>query len=250
MKKILLLMTVFMFITSICFAKKPCKGKDIDWLRKHIPIPVSTIESKKSVNGMCEIILKAGTQFIPVYAGKDFVLAGEMFQEKIRKTEATLNSIKTKIAKNSTEELNKAVAFTYTPENSTGKSIYMITDPLCPYCSKAAIGIKKIADETKTNIKVILYTVHGEDGIKKCEKAICNNYSFEKYINTDWKSEKVEEINCDSADELMKTAATVAQKIGITGVPAFVFEDGKQIAGGNLDKIRAKLSKSVKIAAK
>ena len=249
----LLFTALIMIISSITvFAaekQNPCKGKDIEWLKKHIPVPRSVIASKKNVNGMCEIILNAKNKMLSIYATNEFIVTGKMYKDKVRVTDATLNILKKDITKNNIGGLKNATAFTYTPENPSGKVLYMLTDPLCPYCSKAAKEIKDVADETGVTIKTVLYTVHDEDGEKKCKKAICNNMSFEEYINTDWNTEKTDDISCDKADKLLEKAEEIASKLGVPSVPAFIFEDGQRVAGTNIDKIAAILKQDSSLAA-
>lgn len=232
--------------------KNVCDGKNIEWLQKHVPVPPQcTIESINPVNGMCEIILKTGPQLIPLYVKDDFVLAGEMYQNKTQVTEEKLTKLKKVAIKDNITDLDNATAFTYTARGSAvnPKTVYMITDPLCPYCSQASEKIKNIIDKNKAVLKTILYTVHGKEGQKKVNEAVCRKFDFEKYSSSDWKKES-ENITCERSENLRKKTTDLAQKIGITGVPVFVFEDGRMVSGANMAQVELFLKESNNLTAK
>lgn len=223
--------------------KSVCTGITIESIQKHVPIPNGNIESMKEENGLCEIILNIGGQYVPIYANDQFVVAGEMYQFKKQITEERIGALKAEVIKKNMDGLNKATAITYKPKGAGDRSLYMITDPLCSYCNTAASNIKTIMDKNKVTLKTILYTVHGEEGEKKINTAICKKFTFDQYADGKWKSEKNEPPECKESEELSKKAKEIAQKIGITGVPAFIFEDGQIVSGANLVKINELLQK-------
>ncbi|MBU1171303.1 MAG: thioredoxin fold domain-containing protein [Proteobacteria bacterium] len=228
-----------------------CSGKTLDWLRQHVPIPPSTIESQKPLaGGLCEIILKTGPQYIPVYVNDEMVLAGEMFKDKIQVTENTINQLKAKTIQHNRETLDKATAFTYAPAGAGEDSptVYMITDPLCPYCSRAAQNIQGLMDKHRAVLKTILYTVHGETGEEKNKDAICQGMDLSTYVATDWKSESTEPKACDRYTELHKNTKEMINTIGIQGVPVFILEDGRMVKGANLQKLEDYLTHPMKVA--
>lgn len=223
--------------------KSVCSGISIESIQKHVPIPNGNIESMKEENGLCEIIFNIGGQYVPIYANEKFVVAGEMYQFKKQITEERIGALKAEVIKKNIDGLNQATAITYKPKGAGERSLYMITDPLCPYCNTAASNIKTIMDNNKVTLKTILYTVHGEEGTKKINTAICKKFSFDQYADGKWKTEKNESAECKDSEALNKKASEIAQKIGITGVPAFIFEDGQIVSGANLIKINEILQK-------
>ncbi len=236
----IIIMVSFLLIqnaTSKESKKGVCSDVTIEKLQKHVPIPNGEIESMREKNGLCEIILNIQGQYVPIYAKDEFVVAGEMFQDRKQITQEKINELKAVAIKENIAELDNATSITYTPKNAGKRKFYMITDPLCPYCNTAASNIKTILDENKVTLKTILYTVHGDEGKKKIKTAICKKFSLEQYADGKWKTEKNETGACKEAEDLIAKGIEITQKIGITGVPAFIFEDGQIVSGANLGKI-------------
>jgi thiol:disulfide interchange protein DsbC len=228
-----------------------CQGKNIAWLQNHVPIPPQcVIESVSPINGMCEMILKAGPNYIPIYVKDDFVLAGEMFSHKKQITEEHITKLKEVAIKDNIKSLDEATAFTYTSKGAgeTKKTVYMITDPLCPYCAQATDKIKNLIDKNHATLKTILYTVHGEEGIKKTNTAICKSFNLDQYADPKWKKDKSDNQTCERALNLAKKSKELAQKIGISGVPMFIFDDGRMVSGANMAQVEAYL-KDTKLTA-
>jgi len=59
-----------------------CNEVNEELLQKHAPIPPYKVVSKREVKGLCELILNINGDLVPVYATKDFILAGEMFSNR------------------------------------------------------------------------------------------------------------------------------------------------------------------------
>lgn len=207
----------------------PCYGKDVPWLRLHVPLPATEIMEETAVNGLCQIILKIQDEYVPVYAGEDFVLAGEMFKEKNPITQTTLEYYEYLAVRENLDSLKDVVAINYTPENAVGKSVYLVTDPLCPYCNMAGDFVKEVADEYGVSVNLVLMTVHGDSGVTKVREAICKEYDFDEYVESEWKTEESGNITCDEATTLIAATDNVAAKLGLSGVPAFILEDGQVV---------------------
>ena len=93
-------------------------------------------------------------------------------------------------------------------------------------------------------LKLILYSVHGERGRKKCIEVVCRGLTYEKYCDTKWKIEKSgERYQCKKGEVLVRKAETVADNLGINGVPSFYLEDGTLISGANLKALEIGLQK-------
>ena len=226
-------------VTSVSVAGEgPCEGVTIKWMQTHVPIPPAKILSKTPESGLCQVVLKIGNEFVPTYAGKNFVVAGEMFRNRIQLTQAKIESFKQEATLSRLEELETAVAITYIPEEGTGKSVYVLTDPLCPYCNRAGKELKTLADETGATFKVVFANVHGPKGEAKIKEAICNGYDFEKYNTDDWKTQPPQNAECVEAGTLWGRTQQVVAKLGIKGVPAFLTEAGGFVSGANIPALK------------
>lgn len=238
--KIINVLTIVVFIAGVSasstFAAKenPCDNVTIEWMQSHVPIPPAKIISKTPESGLCQVVLQIGQEFVPTYTGKNFVLAGEMFRGRVQVTESKILGLKKEMMSKNMDELETVVAMAYTPETSVGKSVYFLTDPLCPYCSRAGKQLKALADRTGVTFKVVFANVHGQKGEDKIKEAICGEYDFVKYNSDDWKRTTPQNIQCAAADDLWPRSQGVVGKIGLKGVPAFITEDGDFVSGANI----------------
>ncbi len=94
---LVILLTTMIFLPIHSKAEEStiiCKDITLAGMQNHVPIPPATILSKQEINGICEVILDINGQYVPVYAGKNFVIAGEMFQDKKQITQTRLDGLR------------------------------------------------------------------------------------------------------------------------------------------------------------
>lgn len=84
----------FLFlIVSPCTAVSAsvCDHVSLPFLQQHLPLPVTAKIIKKQERGsVCEVILQTQNEIAPIYAGKDFVLIGQLLQHKESVTQKTM----------------------------------------------------------------------------------------------------------------------------------------------------------------
>ncbi len=244
---IIALLAVTLFNRETMTAGDPCSGKEKEFIKKHLPIDDFSIVSRKPVRGMCEIIVNFNDQLIPLYAGSDFILTGNLYGEGIKLTEESINSIKAGNFRKQMERVKKAVSFSYIPPVRKGKSVYMFTDPLCGYCNNAIKSIKGLADKHGAVFNFILISFHGEKGKAKAIEAVCRKFGFGEYSKPEWKKSKVMAIHrCGEGEEAFRRGSTLLDLLGIEGVPAFYIDDGTFISGSEmelLDRVLGRKSK-------
>ena len=240
------LVSLGVFVSGVCSAGNVCKGINISTLRKHVPIPPSQIVSERPVKGLCEIILKTkmGGEYVPVYAGKDFVIAGEMFANRRQITQERIAGLKAELFLSLRKEADRLTAFTYTPKGKIKHTLYMFTDPVCPFCHRAEASIKQIADRYHTRVKFIFFPVHIPVGREKAVEAVCRGLDAVTYIKGDWKKEnKTDKYQCERGKKLLAQSAELARKLGIGGVPTFFLENGQRVVGANMFLLTKSLEK-------
>ena len=239
MKKSIFLASVLMaFMIFTTHAADPCGFIDLSWLKTHSPIPPGNIVSKRSVGSLCEIILQIENEYVPLFAGQDFIIAGEMLQNRKQVTKERIDSLKAEQFKSILPQLDTVTAITYRPVKSTNRKIYMITDPLCPYCSVAAEKILQLADAVGFSVNTVLYSVHGMEGDNKILEVVCKNYSLGQYSEEEWKNTPFDEKDrCEKGEKLIEATREIIAKAGITGVPVFIFQNGKFVNGANMTAI-------------
>ena len=212
-----------------------CDHIDVHWLRLHAAVPSCEIISKRQTGDLCEVILDVNGNYVPLYTGKDFFIAGQMYQNNMDLTNQTITGIrKEKFVKNK-ESLDKAVVIEYTPPEKKELAVYMFTDPLCPYCNTAGEKIQGIADKYGATVKMLFFNVHGDDGKEKSVEAICRNFTLEQYIASEWKKQATnKKYDCKQGEDIYERSMTTAKNMGITGVPQFFLQDGTNINGADM----------------
>jgi len=206
----------------------------LSFLNKHVPIPPARIVSKREVYGLCEIILQIRGEFVPVYATDQFVLAGEMFCNRHPVTQEKIRDIQAGLFISMRPELDKVVAMIYTPgSEKIQHTLYMFTDPLCPYCHLAEREIRDIARKHNAVLKVVFFPVHLPEGEEKAIEAVCRRLDFQAYIKDDWRKGKERQYQCEEGEKLVEKSIAVARKLGIRGVPTFYLDNGKRVTGAN-----------------
>lgn len=245
MKKILALL-VLSLSTGIFVAGEsapdPCSAVNETAIRIHLPLKDFTIESKQRRHGLCEVILRVKGRLIPVYAGENFMIAGDLYVYQKKITAETIEVIKKKTFTAHVPLIEKSVAITYEPKKKSGRTIYFFTDPLCPYCHQAGEGIRKLADRYGVTLKVLLSSVHGQKGTDKSVEAVCRKFTFSRYNDLKWKTRKSEKKHlCQRGKELVASAEKISDSLGIEGVPAFYIDNGFFVSGGDIKKIEKEL---------
>lgn len=241
MKKTIVLMIITMMASipaAHALDRPQCSDIDMTWLRTHSPIPSGKIVSKQETGDLCEIILGFGNEFVPVYAGKDFIIAGEMLKDRQQITRTRIDTLKANRFRKLIPKLDAVAAITYSPKKKTDQKIFMITDPLCPYCNMAAKRIIPLADTYGATIKTVLYSVHGAKGDAKSVEATCRQFTLDQYAEKEWKSQSAaDEHQCEAGAALVDKTRDTVLKLGIGGVPVFIFEDGRFVNGANMAEV-------------
>ena len=252
------IVTVMAFIAlslitvSPCFSADSksdlCSDIDVSTISNIVKGPLLgvTIASKIRVQslGLCQVILHVeGGNYITCYVSEDAVVLGRAFQDGRDLSEDAMQKIRRSVYLEKKAELAEVVALKYEP--AVKKSVlYMITDPLCPYCQQVGPDIKALADEYGVEINVILYSVHGKAGEADCIDVACSDIGYEDYLKTNWE-EKTDKQECDAGQDLIDKAKTLISGMGIKGVPMFILDDGQSVAGGNIAGLKEALENSL-----
>ncbi len=225
-----------------------CDHIDLHWLRRHAPVPPSSeIVSRRDVGGICEVVVKTNGDYLSLYAGIDFFIAGTMYQHQIQLTKNRIYELKKAGFINHKEALEDAVVFEYSPVQPGDRIIYMFTDPLCPYCTRAYSEIRPIADKYNARVKLLFYNVHGLDGRKKSIEAVCRNLTFDEYLDESWKiEENTDTFQCEKGVRLYERSIKEARRLGITDVPQFYLDDGTSVRGADMTALDEALEEASK----
>lgn len=244
---ITLITSVFIFTTVPSLpGGDPCLHVDSEFLKSQLPIYQFEIISKRNLNGMCEVIVKMHNKLVPIYAGMNFAISGGMYQGRYKITEQILKKLYAEIFSKNIPVINKAVAFTYKPLKSGARTLYMFTDPLCPFCHESGLKVKKLADKYGIVLKTLLIAVRGKKSQEKCIEAVCRNFNISEYFSTKWRTIQTDgKYQCIKGKELLAIADKISDVLMVDGVPAFYLDDGTYISGSDLPVLEKLLNSKV-----
>jgi len=251
-----LLLISWLLIGSTSAFAFDCKQVTKNYLLSNLPnspltrnfIKQAKIVHKRKVDNICECILDVNGRFLPVYVGNDFVVFGKMYSKGVLVSRDIIQKMYEKKDKEFSKlflkykkDFDKLAVITYKPTSSAKKILYMVTDPLCPYCHKAESKIKDLVKRYNVILKIVLFSVHGPKGKRKAEEAICKNFNLDQYFSDKWRDKQQEKIGCKKGKEILKQTFNLVGLLGIKGVPTFIFEDGTKVVGANLLALEAML---------
>lgn len=229
-----------------------CDHVTLEWLKSQVPIPKEAhLVFKKEQGSLCEAVLSIDGGLAPVYAGKDFIVAGQLYKKGVSLTRKTMSSLsgvadaereKAKqrevkavemrkgFFKSHAADLPELVSLRFAPGGSSDKFIYVITDPACSHCKALLDNLEIVAAETGLALKVIIYPVLGEKSKTMTAHVICKSLSYGAYKtlkNIDTAK------GCEKADLRIKKAVDMFKKVDISFVPLVVAQDGSWVVEGN-----------------
>jgi thiol:disulfide interchange protein DsbC len=217
--------------------RDPCEGVSLSSIHHHKQFTAPVMLGKRSVNGFCEVLIKTENNIVPVYLGKSFVIAGDMFQNRRDITGEGLKQITSRKFLALKRDIDQAVAFRYTPPGRIKHVIYLFASPSCPHCEELLGRIRPLLDETRTELRV-LFTAKGEAETLAIT-AMCRKVDLDTYLSKKWMpSVGQEHSTCRDGEALLRRSNDLSQKLGINLVPTFFTERGIMLVGVPLSTLR------------
>ncbi|MDY0362178.1 MAG: hypothetical protein RBR08_12055 [Desulforegulaceae bacterium] len=252
---------VFFLFFALCITAQAgqnvCGHITMEWLNEQAPIPApNKIILKKEQFGLCEIIISINGEFVPVYAGQNFILAGQMFSNRKQITDITLQSVsdiqaeerqnaearrlflaeqQLEYIKEHRAVLDEMTAFTV---GDGGQVVYLITDPLCPHCKSALSGAMDIVKKYpgKATFQVIVTSIF-QASKPYAEEVICYGWNAEKYLAQS--KDIPQTLGCQKSEKVFKKTEEFFPNFGLSGVPAFIAPDaGWKVEGANMSRVQ------------
>ena len=216
------------------------------------------VQSIHKIDNFYEIIVNNNTKSFPIYADcmLKYIMVGELVEVESKKniTKLTLAKIKAKSHRNKEKQLLKFVSkskleslskvlngkldlisvvkvdnipktLTFGVEKAD-KQIFVISDPLCPFCSKLHHNIKSlISNGYNLKVNVIFYPLPIHPYAKEVSAAIlCYqkpsmlDFIFQARNNLS-AVKKLASIACNKGFDLLKTHVRFAKKVNVNGTP-------------------------------
>ncbi|WP_051958063.1 thioredoxin fold domain-containing protein [Desulfobacter vibrioformis] len=233
-------------------AESVCDHVTLAWLQTQVPVPKDAeLVFKKDQGVICEAVLSIEGGLAPVYAGKDFIVAGQLYKNGVsitRNTMSSLSDVADAARKKAREKEAKAVemrktffkthaadladlvSLSFSPQGSSDKFIYVISDPACSHCEALLGGLEDVAAETGLTLKLVIYPVLGEQSKTMAAHVICNRLSYGAYKTL--KRDDAAE-GCDKADLRINKTFDLLKKADISFVPLVIAQDGSWMVEGN-----------------
>ncbi|HPS86612.1 MAG TPA: thioredoxin fold domain-containing protein [Spirochaetota bacterium] len=244
--KTLFVIFLIFFLNIFLYSESgKCSKITVETIKNQIPVSDFEILSSRELMGLCEIIINVNSRIIPLYGDENYLISGDLFQNKKNVTKDKIYEVNKKIFQENKKALDEVVAFEYKPAVlKSEKTIYMFTEPLCPYCHKAGGEVKKLADKYGISVKVILVSMKGEEGKRKCIEAACRHYIFndsfnlEQYNQIEWKKEKPDEqFICEKGITLINKTEELSNKMNVDGIPIFYMNNGDYVSGAEMEAL-------------
>ncbi len=239
------------FMTAQVLAGDVCSHVTLEWISSQVPLsPGSKIVLKQDQGDFCEVVLAIDGNLASVYAGKDSLVAGRLFKQRIPVTKQTMDSLSdvAEIERNNEEEkealavekrkvffktnidaLAPLVSMSFQP-GQPKDFLYVITDPNCSHCKELSPKLEEVAFEAKLSLKMIIYPVLGPKSRDMALQALCGDYSYEAYKEMELSGAVTA---CEKADELIGKTEDLLRSGGISFVPLVVASDGSWVVEGN-----------------
>ncbi len=188
--------------------------------------------------GWCEVVLKfkQGKRILYVDQKGEYAFVGQLFSFKGREN-LTLTRLKdlNRLSPAQLKRLDELVAF----EVGNGpKSLFLVTDPDCPYCKKMEKILSSLIKEGKVRVKVLLYPLeklHPEARAKSVA-IICDKKAWEGLLKG-YKSGNL----CAEGEKKISLTQAYLRSLGIYGTPTLILPNGQIINGAKNEEQLRKL---------
>ena len=233
-------------------AESVCDHVTLSWLQTQVPVPKDAkLVFKKEQGDLCEAVLSIQGSLAPVYAGKDFIVAGQLYKNGVSITRITMSSLsgladaerkKAKEKKAKAVEMRKTffkthaadladlVSLSFAPGGSSDRFLYVISDPACSHCKALLDGLEEVAAETGLTLKLIIYPILGEKSKTMTTQVICKQLGYGAY-KTLKRNDAV--TGCEKANQRINKTFDLLKKADIFFVPLVVAQDGSWVVEGN-----------------
>ena len=223
---------LFLLSLSVVFGSV-CEGVD---LKRHFPFMPSDVEvlQKREVFGLCELVIrqKPNPPFT-LYAGKDFVLVGELIKDGESLSRKSIEKAQEELFSQLVPKLRQVIATTY---GNGEKEVFFVSDPDCPFCQGIKAKVKQLADERGYKVHLVWFPLPSHPQAKdKAISFICERRTYEHYLADAYGSS-----SCEEGKKKVEMALELLSEF-VSGTPTFIFGDGRMVVGANPKALEANM---------
>lgn len=179
--------------------------------------------STTAVPGITEVVM--GQNIAYVNESGRYFLFGRLYDMKEQKdlTQARLEDVQ----KADVKDIDTSLAIRMV-QGDGSRSIYVFSDPECPYCKQLDISLSKLDNVTIYLFLLPLESIHP----KSREKAIAIWCSKDRAIAwNDYMTKGVYTKSPVKCDNPIDKIGTLAMALGINGTPTLISSDGRKMSG-------------------
>lgn len=243
--------TLVLMLAIHGFAAGPCDHVTLEWIQGQAPLPPEAkLVHKAPSFGVCEAVVALNGDLVPLYAGQDYLIAGQMFaagDSLTSKTMAGLSDVAEAERKLAEEKealavaqrqaffkanaagLEELVSYTFGPGSADG-AIFVITDPNCSHCKAMLPELEQLSFEARKTLKIIIYPVLGPKSRDMAAHALCKNFDYQAYTAMDMPDSPE---TCEAGGKLLEKTLGLLGSGKISFVPVVVAQDGSWVVEGN-----------------
>ena len=190
-------------------------------LKKRLPsLRIDNI-SVTPIKGLYQVVV--GSQVVYMDVNAEYMIDGDLVSLKTKKNYS--EQAKSKIRLDALSNLGEKNMLIYKPEKSDFV-LTVVSDIDCPYCRRLHSEIQEYLDNN-VEVRYLFMPLKGENDRKKTISVWCAD---DPHLALDVAKAggDVETSTCDNPiDQQMKTG----RKLGVTGTPAIILEDGEMLPG-------------------
>ena len=190
-------------------------------------IPVSSVAPAK-IPGMYEVVLGSGEVIYSDAKGEYFLL-GQLYQLTDEKGFVNLSEEKSnELRKELLAAVPDAEMVIFKAKGKEKATVSVFTDVDCQYCRKLHAEVPAL-QELGITVKYLAFPRQGPSSLafSKMEKIWCSDDRLEAMTI----SKKGGDVDAPSCDNPVRKQFDLGQKVGVTGTPAIVTQDGRLIPG-------------------
>lgn len=182
------------------------------------------------VAGLYEVMLSSGETLYADMKG-DHLLAGQLFKVDPEQGLVNLTEQKRNVARQAAiQTLDEADMVVYKPEGEVKATLHVFTDVDCPYCRKLHEEVPAL-NKMGVQVNYLAFPRGGPGSAahKKMQTIWCaTDEARRERMDQIKNGERLEDESCDNPvlDQFM-----LGQKLGITGTPALIMDDGTLLPG-------------------